>query len=313
MPVKYKDYYKLLGVTRKTSQDEIQKAYRKLARKYHPDVNKEKGAEAKFKEITEAYEVIGDSEKRKRYDQLGSSWKSGQNFRPPPGWENSGVDFNFGPGQQRSSSGFSDFFDSLFGNAFGGGFRAGPQCAAQVAGRDHEGSITVAVEDLYNGGKKSVKLTAQGARGARRTKTYDVTIPKGILPGQKIRLAGQGGKSMGGGKPGNLYLKVELAHHPKYRVEGRDIYFDLPLAPWEAALGTEVMMETLAGDITLKIPVGTSSGKKLRLRGKGLHNPRGNAGNMFAVVTITVPAKLSPRERELYEQLRKNNNLNPRG
>jgi len=320
MAVKYKDYYSVLGVGRNASQDAIQKAYRKLARKYHPDVNKDPSAEEKFKEISEAYEVLRDPEKRKRYDMLGSNWKAGQDFRPPPGWDMGDIRFDFGPGGRKSSGafgGFSDFFEALFGSFGVAGAGPGSATMGMMRGADHEATIRVTLEDLYRGGRKSVRLTSHpgrpGGAGAGRTKSYDVTIPKGILPGQKIRLAGQGGEPRGGGQPGDLLLKVELARHPRFRLEGRDIYFDLRLAPWEAALGAKVTVPTLDGQVTLNVPPGTSSGKKLRLRGKGLPNPRGAAGDLYAVVSVEVPSKLSPRERELFEQLKRESDFKPRG
>ena len=325
MAVKYKDYYKALGVSRDASQEDIKKAFRKLARKFHPDVSKEKDAEARFKEINEAYEVLGDAEKRKRYDALGANWKAGQNFQPPPGWgENVHFNFDMGGGRRTGgSSGFSDFFDSLFGDMFGGGgrfsgggFSTGGRGAPRARrGADHEGSISVTLEDLYHGGTKSIRLSTQPAGPGQppQAKSYDVKIPKGILPGQKIRLSGQGGSPSGGGPAGDLFLKVQLAPHPRFRLEGRDVYTDVPLAPWEAALGATVDVPTLDGSVGVKVPAGTSSGRKIRLRGKGLPDPRGDDGHLYAVVSIATPQSLSDRERELFEQLKKTSSFKPRG
>jgi len=315
MAVKYKDYYEILGVPRTATQEEIQRAYRKLARKYHPDVNKEPGAEEKFKEINEAYEVLKDPEKRKRYDQLGAHWKTGQDFTPPPGWE---VHFDFGPGAGkgvediifgfggRGSSGFSDFFEALFG-----GMRRG-QAGAETSGftrvrdgADQEATIRISLEDAYHGAQKIITLP-------NSHKTYEVKIPAGILPGQKIRLAGQGEPGIGGGRSGDLYLKVEIEPHPVYRLEGRDLYMNLPIAPWEAALGGDVTVDTIAGPVTIRIPSGTQSGQKLRLKGKGMPNPKGAPGDLYAVVQIMVPKHLTAKERELFEKLRDISTFNPR-
>jgi len=328
MAIKFKDYYETLGVSRNATQDEIQRSYRKLARKYHPDINKEPGAEEKFKEINEAYEVLKDPEKRKKYDQLGAHWKEGQDFRPPPGWD---VHFDFGAGPgagQReqtfywSSEGgdFSDFFEALFGGAsFRQGFRSakgsGPFVRHQ-RGADHEAVLRISLEEAYRGGTKSITLQTQkmAPDGTISTgqKKYDVKIPPGILPGQKIRLAGQGGEGTGGGAKGDLYLKVEIEPHPRFRLKGRDLYMDLPIAPWEAALGGEVKISTLSGNVTLKIPPGTQSGQKLRLKGKGMPNPTGAPGDLYAVVQIRVPRHLTAKEKEMFQELRKTSSFNAR-
>lgn len=314
MAVKFKDYYEILGVPRTATQEEIQRAYRKLARKYHPDVNKEPGAEERFKEINEAYEVLKDPEKRKRYDQLGANWKAGQDFTPPPGWD---VHFDFGPetgkgfedvifgfGGRGGSGGFSDFFEMLFGKARQAGGRTSGFTWVRD-GADQEAIIRISLEDAYYGAQKVVTLP-QGQ------KTYEVKIPAGILPGQKIRLAGQGEPGIGGGRSGDLYLKVEIEPHPVYRLEGRDLYMNLPVTPWEAALGGNVTVDTIGGTVTIRIPPGTQSGQKLRLRGKGMPNPKGSSGDLYAVVQIMVPKSLSDEERELFEKLREISRFNPR-
>jgi curved DNA-binding protein len=324
MAVKYRDYYEILGIARTASQDEIQKAYRKLARKYHPDVSKAKDAEDRFKEIGEAYEVLKDPDKRSKYDQLGENWKSGQEFRPPPGWESQ---FSSGRGaggtEFRWSSGggdFSDFFETLFGgagfrDAFSRG-RGGQEPRWRQAGADHEATIRIGLEDAFRGSTKSITLqtqtTAPTGQITVQEKNYEVKIPAGILTGQKIRLGGQGGEGMGGGPRGDLYLKVEVEPHPIYRVEGNDLYLDLAITPWEAALGTELQISTLAGPVTMKIPAGTQTGQKLRLRGKGMPNPKGAQGNLYAVITIKVPKKLTERERELFEELQSVSRFDPR-
>lgn len=323
MAVGYKDYYEALGVSRDAGQDEIRKAYRKLARKHHPDVSKDSGAEDKFKEINEAYEVLKDPEKRQRYDQLGANWQAGQEFRPPPGWE---THFNFGSGfgQEHSfgggAGGFSDFFEMLFG---GQGFRqarGGPGAQAwhnfQQSGQNHEAILQISLEDAYHGDSKtiSMQMPAVNAQGqvVHQSKTFDVKIPAGILPGQKIRLAGQGGEGSGGGRSGDLYLKVEIPPHPVYQLDGRDLITDLRVAPWEAALGAEIEVHTLSGRVTLKVPAGTQSGQKLRLRKRGMPNPKGAQGDLYVVVKIMVPKHLSDREKELFEQLRSASSFSPR-
>jgi curved DNA-binding protein len=325
MAVKFRDYYEILGVPRTAGQDEIQRAYRKLARKLHPDVNKSSDAEEKFKEIGEAYEVLKDPEKRGKYDQLGADWKSGQEFRPPPGWD---VHYDFGRGaggqtefQWEGGGGFSDFFESVFGGrqfrqAGPGSARGGRGPVWSQAGADQEATIRISLEDAFHGGTRPISLqfqniTPQGQVSVHE-KTYEVKIPKGILPGQKIRLSGQGGEGMGGGPRGDLYLTVEIEPHPIYRIKGRDLYMDLPVTPWEAALGGEVSLTTPSGPVTLRVPPATQTGQKLRLREKGMPNPKGAPGNLYAVVTVMVPKEPSVRERELFEELRRVSTFNPR-
>jgi len=326
MAVKFRDYYEVLGVPRTATQEEIQRSYRKLARKYHPDVNKAKDAEDKFKEINEAYEVLKDPEKRQKYDQLGPNWKAGQEFRPPPGWD---VHFDFGPGgagqsefQWGGTGGFSDFFEALFGGQrFGDAYRAsggrpgqGPVWAQ--AGSDQEAILKISLEKAFRGVTESITLQMQSVTPegqlSVQEKNYEVKIPAGILSGKKIRLTGQGGPGAGGGPRGDLYLKVEIDPHPVYRVNGRDLTMDLPVAPWEAVLGAEVRLMTLSGEITLKVPPATQSGQKLRLRGKGMPNPKGDPGDLYALVSIVVPKELSGQERELFEKLQEVSTFRPR-
>ena len=334
MAVKFRDYYEILGVSRTASQDEIKSAYRNLARKFHPDVNKASDAEDKFKELGEAYEVLRDPEKRKKYDLLGSNWRNGQDFTPPPGWDGMGGGFGgFGRGRQATgptASSFSDFFESLFGGGFGGfrnagGFRqaadesddAGTEWRrGSEAGDDQEVRIRIPLEDAYHGAERTITLqmreAAPGGRVRTVKKDIKVKIPQGVVSGQKIRLAGQGAPGEGGGPAGDLYMLVELEPHPQFRVGGRDLFADLPLAPWEAALGTEITLPTLGGDVSLKIPAGTSSGQKLRLKGKGIPNPRGDAGDLFAEIRIVTPKNLSKREKEAWEALQGTSDFNPR-
>jgi len=327
MTIKFRDYYEILGVPRNASQDEIQRSYRKLARKFHPDINKGSDAEEKFKEINEAYEVLKDPEKRKKYDQLGPNWKDGQDFRPPPGWD---VHFDFGRGTgagrrtyywSSGTGGFSDFFEALFGaGAFGEGFRGkqtgGPFVRFQQ-GENQEAVLTISLEEAYKGGTKGITLQSQrigpDGRVSTEQKRYEVKIPPGVIPGQKIRLAGQGGEGTGGAPKGDLFLKVEIEPHPRFRVQGRDLYTDLPVSPWEAALGAKVKVRTLGEEeITITIPPGTQSGQKLRLRGKGMPNPKGTSGDLYAVVQIRVPKRLSPREKEILQELGTISSFDPR-
>lgn len=327
MAVKYRDYYEILGVKRSAAQDEIQRAYRKLARKYHPDVNKAANAEDKFKELNEAYEVLKDPEKRKMYDQLGSDWRSGQEFRPPPGWQPGG--FGRGGGRQEEfhfggEEGFSDFFESIFGGM--GGFRQarggagrggfGRGAALRQAGADHETSIRISLEEAFHGGSKPIILQSRsvGPDGQLEVteKRYDVKIPPGILPNQKIRLSGQGAEGTGGGPRGHLYMKVEIEPHPVFTLNGRDITMDLPLSPWEAVLGAEVRVAAISGSIDLKIPPGTQGGQKLRLRGKGMPNAKGAAGDLYVTIVVKVPMHPSKKELELFEELKKTSDFDPR-
>ena len=328
MAVKYRDYYEILGIKRDADQAEVQRAYRKLARKYHPDVNKASNAEEKFKEINEAYEVLKDPEKRKMYDQLGPNWKAGQDFRPPPGWD---VHYDFGRGggpqtefQWGGAGGFSDFFEALFGGrgfsqgrggAARGGF--GQEALWRQAGADQETTIRVSLEEAFKGGAKPIVLQSRvinpNGQLEVRERRYDVKIPAGILPGQRIRLTGQGEEGTGGGPRGDLYLKVEIEPHPVFKLNGRDLNMDVPVAPWEAVLGSEVRVSTLSGSIDLKIPPGTQSGRRLRLRGRGMPNPKGPAGDLYVTVVVKVPTDPSARERELFEELRKSSGFNPRG
>lgn len=313
MGVEYKDYYKLLDVERSASKEEIAKAYKKMARKYHPDLNpNDADAESKFKEVNEAYEVLKDDEKRRLYDQLGPNWQHGQNFQGGQGFHRA----NFGGGAGFDASGFSDFFDMIFGNAGAGGYQRtsgfGPDpfgnfSGRQRKGRDVEAQLVLTLEEAYKGGKKSITLQGQG--GA--SKHLEINVPAGVKDGAKIRLSGQGDAGMGGGPAGDLYLKVKLAEHPLFAVDGTNIIVDLPLAPWEAVLGTKARVPTLDGEVELNIAPGTGSGRKLRLRGKGL-GATANRGDQFVRVQIRVPESPSAEERELWERLATVSNFNPR-
>jgi len=318
MAVKFKDYYQTLGVDRNVTQEEIRKAYRKLARKYHPDINKDKEAEERFKEINEANEVLKDPEKRKLYDQLGSDWKAGQDFRPPPGWQDIGFEFHtprhgeaFGFG-----GGFSDFFETLFGGRGSvdpGGTR---RPAWTMRGADHEAAINITLSDAYHGATKTVSLqgTEVDERGGFRpfVRNTQVRIPAGVTDGKRIRLAGKGGPGVGGGPPGDLYLKVHIEPHPRLRLRGHDLELDVPVTVWEAALGASVEVPLMDGKVSLKVPAGTQSGQRLRLREKGLPKRGGGRGDLYAVVKIMVPKQPSAKERELFEEMAKVSNFNPR-
>ena len=311
--MEFKDYYKIMGVARDATQDEIKRAYRKLARKYHPDVSKEKNAEARFKEVGEAYEVLKDAEKRAAYDQLGANWQQGQEFRPPPDW-NTGFEFSGGGFTGGGAEGFSDFFESLFGRGGFGGGRAGGfgaqgggfgGAAFSTHGEDRHARVQIELEDSYRGATRSITLRvpefdAQG-RVTTREHTLNVTIPKGIRAGQHLRLAGQGSAGVGQGKAGDLYLEVEFAPHRLYRVEDRDVYLDLPIAPWEAALGALVKVPTPSGTVEMKVPPGSTAGRKMRLKGRGI--PSATPGDFYVVLQIAVPQPTSAAERALYEKL----------
>jgi len=321
MAVKFKDYYETLGVERTATPEEIKQAFRKLARIHHPDVAKNKKAgEEKFKEINEAYEVLGDPEKRKRYDELGANWQDGGRtssggHHGPGAGAAPGPDFEFG------GTGFSDFFESFFGGSRDGygSFRGaeGPYGEDEEGivhpGRDVEADIMVTLEEALRGSKRNVTLRRQGSNGAEgRTDTYQVRIPAGVREGQRIRLAGQGGDGHGGGRKGDLYLRVRLARHPDFNVKGADLYFDLDLAPWEAVLGVQAKIPALDGVTSLKVPPGTTSGGQLRLRGLGLPTEDGTRGDLYAVARIVVPSSPSADERALWEKLAKESTFIPR-
>ena len=325
MPVQYKDYYETLGVPRTAKDDEIKKSFRKLAREYHPDVAKDKKrAEEKFKEINEAYEVLSDPAKRKKYDELGASWKSGAEFRPPPGYEGfsggqafrgggqGGEDFEFHFG----GTGFSDFFEQIFGSRmrsgrFGGRGGFAPEQEYAERGADIEGDIMVTLEEAMRGSVREVNVRRPVGR-ATKTETYQVRIPPGVTEGQKLRVAGRGESGSGGGESGDLYLRVRLAKHPDFDVDGHDLIYEAELAPWEAVLGAEISVPALDGRVHIKIPAGTQSGQKLRVRGRGLPSRDSGHGDLFVVTRIVVPAKITDAEKKLWEQLKRESKFNPR-
>lgn len=316
--MKYRDYYQIMGLARDASPDDIKRAYRKLARKYHPDVSKEADAEARFKELGEAYEVLKDPEKRAAYDRLGADWRAGQEFRPPPDW---GAGFEFsGPGFSGGMGGqFSDFFESLFGGGFGPGAGFGPSPGHggrhfHARGEDSHAKIAIDLEDAYQGATRNISLShSEAGRDGRprlAERNLQVRIPKGVRQGSRIRLAGQGGAGRGQGAAGDLYLEVEFHPHPFYRVEGRDVYLDLPLAPWEAALGATVHAPTPGGPVALKIPPGSAAGRKLRLPGRGI--PGEPPGDFYAVLQIALPPADSEAARELFRRMEQELPFNPR-
>jgi curved DNA-binding protein len=308
----YKDYYKIMGVERDATQDEVKRAYRKLARKYHPDVSKEANAEERFKEVNEANEVLKDPEKRAAYDQLGAEWHAGQDFRPPPEW-NEGFEFRGGGYTDAGAGQFSDFFDSLFGGA-----RVSPgeatRRAFRMRGEDHHARVLIDLEDSYMGATRTItlrvpELTPDG-HVTTREHSLNVRIPKGIRPGQQIRLAGQGAPGMGGGKAGDLYLEVDLRDHPLYRVDGTDVYLDLPVSPWEAALGATVKVPTPTGAVDLKVPPESQQGRKMRLKGRGI--PGKEPGDFYVVLNVALPAARSDEAKAIYRQMESKLGFDPR-
>ena len=322
--MEYKDYYKTLGVERSAGQDEIKRAYRRLARKYHPDVSAEADAGDRFKEVSEAYEVLRDPEKRKAYDQFGSDWKAGQDYQPPPGGQQWTGGFGAGGGFEGSGD-FSDFFESVFGagqgmgGGPGGGMGAGmggrrAYNQAQMKGEDIDASISIPIEDAFTGATRSLtlrvpELDGQG-RLVNRRKTLNVKIPKGVRANQRIRLEGQGGPGFGGAPAGDLFLRIEFEPHKLYRADGSDLSLDLPVTPWEAALGRTVKVPTPGGTVDMKLPAGARSGQRLRLKGRGL--PSKTPGDLYAVIQLQTPRADNDALRSLYEQLERESGFNPR-
>lgn len=296
--MKYKDYYAILGVPRDADADAVKKAYRKLARRHHPDVAKEAGAEARFKEIGEAYATLKDPEKRAAYDQLGRR-APGEDFTPPPQWHGAHA----WEGQDAAEMDLSDLLAAL-GRGRQGGAR---HASMPMHGRDYEAAVRISLEDAHRGTTLNLDVGQEGGAS-----TLAVTVPPGVTDGQRLRLRGRGGKGRNGGADGDIYLHIQIAPHPVYRVEGHDLVFDLALSPWEAALGADVEVATLEGPVLLTVPPGTRSGRKLRVRGRGLASARGGRGDLYAVAHIDVPATLTKRERELFEELSRSSDFRPR-
>jgi curved DNA-binding protein len=309
--MQFKDYYQIMGVARDATQDEIKRSYRKLARKYHPDVSKASDAETRFKELGEAHEVLKDTEKRAAYDQLGANWKGGQEFRPPPDWK-AGFKFRDVGSAGRDAQDYGDFFASLFGEHFREG-RAGRK-TFNVRGEDHHAKILINLEDAYQGTTRTITLQIpemdSKGRITFKERVLNVSIPKGIREGQHIRLNGQGSVGVGNNKAGDLYLQVEFQAHPFFRVDGKHLYLNLPVAPWEAALGNTVKVPTLGGIVELKIPEGTLSGSKLRLKGRGL--PGNPPGDCYVIIAIVLPPADTETAKDYYRKMEQELNFNPR-
>jgi curved DNA-binding protein len=332
MAIEYKDYYRILGVEKNAAADDIRKAFRKLARIYHPDVAKDKAeGERKFKEINEAYEVLSDPEKRRKYDTLGSDWQQSAGGFPGgagrgfPGNGTGGRTYTWSSGNGDESfefggTGFSDFFEAMFGS-MGGASAFGDEIprsrarrsAAPRQGRDLQAEILVSLEEALRGSTRQISVRRSTGPGREpREEIYQVKIPAGVHEGQQIRMAGQGERSVSGGKPGDLYLRVRFERHPEFQVQGSDLFYELPLAPWEAALGSHVNIPTLEGQVALKIPAGTQVGQKLRLRGQGMPVRGGGRGDLFAVAQIEMPSQIGDKERKLWEELARSSTFNPR-
>lgn len=314
--MEYNDYYKILGVDRKASQDEIKHAYRRLARKYHPDVSKETNAEDKFKRVQEAYEVLKDAEKRSAYDQLGNNWKQGQEFRPPPNWGGGRQAHTSGQGTftEEDLGGFSDFFSNLFGGGRGrmrgedfGGF--------QQRGQDQHAKMTITLEDAFHGATKmlQMQIPEMDASGQMHhsSRTIKVIVPPGAEEGQQLRLAKQGGPGMGGGESGDLYLEIEIQPHSLFALKGRDVYLTLPITPWEAALGADIKIPTLGGKVGLKVAPGSQAGQQLRLKGRGMPS-KSQVGDQYAILQIYTPPAHTEEQRKIYEEMSKAMPFNPR-
>jgi curved DNA-binding protein len=307
--MKFKDYYEICGVQRSATQDDIKRAYRKLARKFHPDVSKESEAEARFKELGEAYAVLKDPEKRAAYDQMGSQWKSGQDFQPPPGWD-AGFEFSGRGSDDGSGMDHSDFFEALFGRQARGTRRPG----MHTRGEDHHAKVLIDLEDAYRGAQRSISLRipALDAQGhvVMQERRLDVSIPRGICAGQHLRLAGQGEPGHGEGPAGDLYLEIGFNPHPLFRIDGRDVFVDLPLAPWEAALGCSLTLPTPEGSVQLVVPAGSAAGRQLRLKGKGI--PGKTPGDLYAVLVIVLPPAVSESDKEAYRAMAMSFDFNAR-
>ncbi|OGT47359.1 MAG: cytochrome C biogenesis protein [Gammaproteobacteria bacterium RIFCSPHIGHO2_12_FULL_41_15] len=313
--MEFQDYYKTLGIARNATPEEIKKQYRRLARKYHPDVSKEPNAETMFKKVREAYEVLKDPEKRKAYDQFGGQWKQGQGFQPPPGWQQQTPHGQERPHARSFHTGeFSDFFESIFGSGFQGTtHRTGHQFRQK--GQDQHSKIAVGLEEAFHGTQRALTLreqhlNAQTGEMEIQSRQINVKIPAGVTQNQHIRLSGLGSPGIGGAPHGDLYLEIELLPHALYTVEGRDIYLKLPITPWEAALGAEIETPTLAGSVKLKIPPGSQTGNKLRLKGRGL--PGKETGDEYVLLSIYIPEPKNAAQQQLYQQMKETMNFDPR-
>jgi len=314
--MEFKDYYKVLGVERTASDDEIKKAFRRLARKHHPDISKAPDASARMQELNEAHEVLRDKEKRAAYDRVGEGAQGGQPFQPPPGWD-SGFEFSGGPGGFGDGSDHSDFFEALFGAARRRGARSrpgGPEEGRARRGQDHHAKIVVPLEDAFRGATRELTLHSPelDAAGnvALHERTLQVNIPKGIRAGQQIRLTGRGSPGLGAGPRGDLYLEIEFAPHARWRVDGRDLYFTLRVAPWEAALGAAVDVPTPDGTVEMNVPAGSQTGRKLRLRGRGI--PGSPPGDFYVLLEVVLPPASDDKARAAYRQMARDLAFDPR-
>ncbi|MEM5296221.1 DnaJ C-terminal domain-containing protein [Burkholderia sp. JPY481] len=306
--MKYKDYYAILGVERTAAQDDIKRAYRKLARKYHPDISKHADAEDRFKELGEAYEVLKDPEKRAAYDRMGTGWRAGQDFQPPPNWDE-GFEFSGAGEQAGTDAGLNDFFEALFR-----GERTAHARPSHTMSQDHHARVAIDIEDAYRGAQRSIllQLPTVDAHGhvSLQSRTLNVSIPKGVRAGQHLRLVGQGGTGAGGGPAGDLYLEIAFREHPHFRVDGSDVLLDLPVAPWEAALGGQVTVPTPDGKVDMTVPMGSAGGRRLRLKGKGI--PGEPPGDLYVILNIVLPPADSERAKAAYDTMRQAFDFDPR-
>jgi curved DNA-binding protein len=317
--MEYKDYYSVLGVDRKASQDDIKKAYRRLARKYHPDVSKESNAEEQFKNVQEAYEVLKDPEKRTAYDELGSNWKQGQEFRPPPGWDSQTRFYTSDAGgfSEEDLGGFSDFFSNLFGRsqARSSGFDGGNFEGFRQRGTDQHAKVNITLEEVFYGTTKTIQLQVPERDPSgivhHKLRTLKINIPAGAYQGQQLRLARQGAPGIGGGPAGDLYLEIDIQPHPLFTLKGRDVYLTLPVTPWEGALGADINIPTLAGPVGLKLPLNSQAGQKLRLRGRGMPG-KPHPGDQYAIVQIHIPPAKTEADRQIYQKMAETMPFNPR-
>ncbi|RJG27754.1 DnaJ C-terminal domain-containing protein [Massilia cavernae] len=304
--MEYKDYYQTLGVEKTASPEDIKKAYRKLVRKYHPDVSKAKDADAKTKEINEAYDVLGDAEKRAAYDDMGRGYRHGQPFEPPEGWGGGGGGYHFGGGDA------SDFFSELFGRGMRGGARGG--AGFKMRGEDIHASITITLQDAYNGASRTITMRVPErdthGRITTRDRSLNVTVPKGVIPGQQLRLGGQGHAGANGGPAGDLFLEIQFQPDARFRVEARDVYENVPVAPWELALGAQIDVPTPSGTVQVTVPPESQPGRKLRLKGRGI--PGATAGDLYLILDVVLPPARDDKARELYQQMARDMAFNPR-
>ncbi len=311
--MEYRDYYEILGVDRKATQDAIKQAYRRLARKYHPDVSKEADAEKKFKDLGEAYEVLKDPEKRAAYDKFGKDWQNGQDFKPPPNWD-AGFEFKGAGYTGGSDHDYSDFFESLFGRSNYSGGSTGRR-TFRMKGEDQHAKIVIRLADAFHGSRQNITLSRatvdENGRVTTQPHNLQVTIPKGVIEGQRIRLEGQGMPGMGGAPAGDLYLEIAFAEDPIFHAEKRDIHMELPITPWEAALGATVTVPTLGGKVQLKIPAGSQGGKKLRLKGRGLSTST-KKGDQIVTLRIVVPEAKTDEQKKLYRKMAEIMPIDPR-